>query len=335
MKRHSILVVLALASIGGFAHADPKPGTAAADPGVGEARDRFLRGVDLYREGSFDAALAEFNKAYQLAPNFRVLYNMAQVQTERHDYVAALKLLAQYLKDGGTEIPADRQAQVQQELTSLKARVTELTVTSNVADAELDIDGAAVGNLPLDKPVLVGAGVRQIQLRKPGYVGNEKTLTVAGGDTMTVDLQMQDEPTPAPSPSGSAAEQLAVKPLPSDVDAGASRGPDNHLGFWISAASTVALAGGAVAFGLVTHSANHSLDNALNQFPADPNRLAGLRSDVKRDAALTDGFTAAAIVAAGFTVYFAISGTHSSKTQEPAQVGLRVAPTALDVVGTF
>lgn len=332
MKRHSMLVVLALASTSGLAHADPKPATSAADPGVGEARDRFLRGVDLYREGSFDAALAEFNKAYQLAPNFRVLYNMAQVQTERHDYVAALKLLAQYLKDGGAEIPADRQAQVQQELTSLKGRVTELTVTSNVADAELDVDGVAVGNLPLDKPVLVGAGVRQIQLRKPGYVGNEKTLTVAGGDTMTLDLQMQAEPTAAASPS---PEQLSAKPLPSDLDSGASRGSDNHVGFWISAASTVALAGGAVAFGLVTNSANHSLDTALNQFPADPNHLNNLRSDVKRDAALTDGFTAAAVIAAGFTVYFAISGAHSSKAQEPAQVGLRVAPTALDVVGSF
>jgi hypothetical protein len=259
---------------------------------------------------------------------------MAQVQTERHDYVAALKLLAQYLKDGGTEIPADRQSQVQQEITSLKGRVTELTVTSNVADAELDVDGVAVANLPLDKPVLVGAGVRQIQLRKPGYVGNEKTLTVAGGDTMTLDLQMQAEPTAPASPSGSA-EQLSVKPLPSGLDSGTAPASDNHVGFWISAASTVALAGGAVAFGLVTHSANHSLDNALNQFPADPSRLAGLRSDVKRDAAFTDGFTAAAVVAAGFTVYFAISGAHSSKAEEPAKVGLRVAPTALDVVGNF
>ena len=41
---------------------------ALADPSnMDEARTRFQQGVELYREGSFDAALAEFQKAYELA----------------------------------------------------------------------------------------------------------------------------------------------------------------------------------------------------------------------------------------------------------------------------
>ena len=78
MKRLSILIMSSLLLAGPSVHAQPKTTASETEPALGEARERFQRGVDLYKEGSFDAALAEFNKAYELAPNFRVLYNMAQ-----------------------------------------------------------------------------------------------------------------------------------------------------------------------------------------------------------------------------------------------------------------
>ena len=40
---------------------------------LAEAGARFDRGVQLYRERSFEAALAEFLRAYEVAPNFAVL----------------------------------------------------------------------------------------------------------------------------------------------------------------------------------------------------------------------------------------------------------------------
>jgi hypothetical protein len=57
---------------------------------VSSARVHFLRGVESYKEGAFDIAVVEFTRAYEIAPNFRVLYNIAQSQAERHDYAAAL-----------------------------------------------------------------------------------------------------------------------------------------------------------------------------------------------------------------------------------------------------
>ena len=52
----------------------------AAEPeAVSEAARHFKLGVQLHGEGNLDAALAEFTRANELAPSYRLLYNMAKV----------------------------------------------------------------------------------------------------------------------------------------------------------------------------------------------------------------------------------------------------------------
>src|SRR6266498_3420123 len=72
-------------------------GRAQTEGNVEKARASFQQGVDLFHEGNFEAALAEFRKAYATAPSYRILYNIAQAYYELHDYVNALKTYQQYL----------------------------------------------------------------------------------------------------------------------------------------------------------------------------------------------------------------------------------------------
>src|SRR5690349_17758223 len=110
--RYFSLLSLVFLSLGeGSVAAQTHPAPATAAPPVDEARSRFQKGVQLFHEGGYEAALAEFRKAYQLAPSYRLLYNIAQVHYELHDYVSALKSFRQYVVEGGTEIPADRREQ--------------------------------------------------------------------------------------------------------------------------------------------------------------------------------------------------------------------------------
>src|SRR4051794_6696164 len=69
----------------GAAPATTTKAAAAASPSDGSRADstdpkeeaiaRFKRGLELHGEGDFSAALIEFRKAYELAPQYRVLYN--------------------------------------------------------------------------------------------------------------------------------------------------------------------------------------------------------------------------------------------------------------------
>lgn len=332
--QHALLLFLALNVAAPHVLAQPTSDP-VADPGsVEEARARFQRGVELYREGSFDAALAEFNKAYQLAPNYRVLYNLAQVQTERHDYIAAVKMLEQYLKQGSTDIPPERREQVEQELRALKGRVSELVVSTNVQGAELLVDGASAGELPAKAPIVVNSGVRRLQVRKTGYTTISRNVTVAGGEAVRLEFELEREPEGATTLGGGqmtpyGTESMRVDDTPANVP------------MWVSLVATGLFTGGAITFGVLARRSDEELDKKLDEYPPKTASIEDTRSELKRNALLTDAFAAAAIVGAGFTVYFAFNAPEKPAEKDTARakptpkLGIGTMGTGLRLTGQF
>src|SRR5512145_374016 len=109
MKTKVFAVIVGLAWLSGFPVA---VAYAAPEAESGKAAVRFQQAVELYHEGNFEGALAEFRKAYQLSPTYRVLYNIAQTQYALHDFVGAYKSLIQYMAEGRGEISGERLMQV-------------------------------------------------------------------------------------------------------------------------------------------------------------------------------------------------------------------------------
>jgi len=259
---------------------------------VGVARSHFQRGVALYRSGAYDAALAEFTRAYESAPNYRVLYNLAQTQAERHDYVEALALFQRYLEEGVGQLGPSRVEEVRAEISELERRTSRLRVDTNVDDARLFINDRPSVDLPRDEPLLLNAGIHRLRVEKPGYVSTFRTLTLAGGDDLSLtlelspELDMDDPPAPAPPPPPAA---------PPPVD---------RTAVWASLAATGALAGASLTFGVLTHRANADLDERLGRFPAPRSAVGDGRDRVRTFAALTDVFGVAAVAALGLTTYF-------------------------------
>ena len=309
--RHSVAFALSVALA-----SSAMPAAAAGESGpsnVEEARVHFQRGTDFYKEGNYDAALAEFSKAQQIAPNYRLLYDIGQVQAERHDYVAAVRTLTDYLAQGGSEIAEDRRSQVQNEIASLKTKIADLTVTSNVAGAEVSVDGVPMGILPLSAPLLISAGQRRISVAKRGYTPVERTIIVTGEDAPKLDITLQPAAGPASAPS--PARKADTGPRESSTNVGA----------WVSVIAAGGFAAGATAFGLMATSKNSDLDDQLNKLPLDSSRVSSLRSEVKRDAALCDGLAAASVVSAVFAVYFIVSGSSSNEERPRAGTARIVA----------
>ena len=73
------------------------------------ARGHFNRGVELAKAGSYEPALAEFERAYQISPHFSVLYNIGQAELALERPRPAGETLRRYLLEGGEQIdPARR-----------------------------------------------------------------------------------------------------------------------------------------------------------------------------------------------------------------------------------
>src|SRR5262249_38985743 len=89
---------------------DEKP--PAATDKANEASQHFKSGVAFYKDKDFPAALVEFKRAYELLPNYSVLYNLGQTARELKDYAAALTAFERYLREGGAKIPPPRRKEV-------------------------------------------------------------------------------------------------------------------------------------------------------------------------------------------------------------------------------
>src|SRR5438309_2354453 len=100
----------------------------AAEGNFEEARAHFKRGGELYDENNFRGALVEFERAYQLVANFKLLYNIGQVHLQLQDYAQAVKALQRYLNEGGAEVNPQRREEISREIERLKFRIGQLTL---------------------------------------------------------------------------------------------------------------------------------------------------------------------------------------------------------------
>ncbi len=182
----SVLVALALTLSAGVARSAPS----VSDDARARAITRFQRGQELYADRDFAGALSEFHKAYELAPSYRLLYDIGQVCYQMHDYVCAQQSRARYLADGGAEIPAPRRLAVERELTELQQRLGYLDLQVDVAGAEVSVDDVLAGVAPLAQPISVSAGRHRATVTAPGRVPVTRIVDVAGQDTAHVTIAL-------------------------------------------------------------------------------------------------------------------------------------------------
>ena len=189
---------------------------APADDAVNKAREHFNRGVELFKEGNFQAALIEFRRANEVSPNYRILFNLGQTYFELQDYAGAMKSFDAYLLQGGAEIPAARRAEVEQELGKLRSRVARATITTNVAGAEILVDDSVVGKSPLSEPLLLSAGKRKLAISTGRGTPTVKFVELAGGDAVTVELLVETAAA-APAPVAAPVQPTQTTATPRDT----------------------------------------------------------------------------------------------------------------------
>jgi tetratricopeptide (TPR) repeat protein len=299
-----------------------------------EARGRFQRGVELYRDGDYRGALIEFNRAYQTSPNFRLLFNVGQTCVELQDYACALRAFEKYLADGKNEAPADRRATAEAEVKRLQKLVGYIRIVVDQPGAEVLIDNVSIGKTPLAEAIMVGSGRRTVQVLLPPNPPSTRAVDVAGGDRVDVKIDLGEAPKPRPA-----------EPKPTTVPVEPPRRqeppppPRSTTPIWIGVATTGVLTAGTVVFGLVTLSAKTNLDKANNALQPEGSTAAidDARTKLKRDALVTDILGATAIVSAGITAYLALSsGSSPAKTGSTGpSVRVAVSPFGAMLDGRF
>ena len=174
-----------------FAHGQPR----TQKQKIEEATPHFQKGVELYDENDFANALIEFKRAYEIAQDYHVLFNVSQTYYQMQNYAGALDAFQRYLVEGGANLARDRRAYVEKEIQRLKGRVAQVRVTVNVPGADILVDDEKVATSPLDHPLTVSAGKRKITAQIPGKNPASQTIEIAGGDSTAITLQIEQTTT--------------------------------------------------------------------------------------------------------------------------------------------
>jgi PEGA domain len=289
---------------------------------MAEARERYERGRQLYADGAFEQSQLEFERAYELAPAYRILYNIAQVAMLLNDHPKAICAFEAYLSQG-TKVDNERRQQVESELKKLRGRVAYLEIESNVTGAMVQLDDYEIGETPLTKPVMVNAGRHRIIAKYPGMQSGEDIVTLAGQDRQKVVLELKESSkiapgiiTPVPTPSGSGPAPPPPPAEPSYV--------------WVGWLTTGTLAAGAVATGLGALFAANKLGDLRETAGVTKAELDDQQSTARALGIATDVLAASAAVAGGVTLYFAIT-----EDDDGDALSAGVSPTGVTLTGRF
>jgi hypothetical protein len=300
MKRTFVLAALLTSTLAAPAWAQgpapaPSPSAPPAAPSkaaAAEADAHYRRGVDLYKEADYAAALIEFRRAYEIDPKYQALYNIGETYFQLNDYANALRTLEKYLKDGGGQISAGRHDEVQKEIEKLRTRVATLEVTANLPDADIAIDDVSVGKTPLAAPLVVSAGRRRLTATRAGKPPITQIVELAGGDARKVALVLPDD---GPATPEAPPARVPVAP-------------------WVI---TGVLTAGAVVTGALALGASSQLKTDLGTGGISPGTLSSDHSKTFALALTTDVLIGAAIVVGGISIYFTAASTAKGDKASP------------------
>jgi hypothetical protein len=295
----------------------PEAATDAAAPSeeaIAEAARRYDMGLKLYAEGEFRQAVIEFERSYKITSDYRVLYNIGQVRIQLGNYARATGALNDYLKQGGDKISEDRRKAVEADLEMLASRTGRLRIVANQPGADILVDDISVGQSPLPEAILLDAGEHRISAKKTGYDARTQQITLAGKDSMLVEIKLEKLP--------EGGEKVIVVREESD--------PTWMIAAW-SATGVLAI-GAGVTGGLGIKAANDLEDMRKEEGSTNDERES--QSDRAQTLLLAaDIMGAAALVTGGIALYLTLSASDSDKDTPPKAAPKAAMPRTRLVLG--
>jgi hypothetical protein len=142
----------------------------------------------VFRHEEYQDALRAFEEARQIRETASVVLNIGSCLHALFRNGEALAAFERFLQLRGERLTAEESRRVNRATQALRARVAELTVETNVADARLLIDGRPVSGRPIyvdaDRDVSVEA-------QRDGYLSARSTVHSSGTSPVRVSLRLE------------------------------------------------------------------------------------------------------------------------------------------------
>jgi len=165
--------------------------SAFAQPAV--AQKAMVEGDALGRAGKWDEALAAYQKAHtaqaSAATETRIanaLYKLGRITEAADAYDDLLAQRGASLLGGEKKLATERQAELAGKTGTVALRVSE-------GGATISVDDKAAGTSPLAKPLRVLSGSRKVVVTKDGFAPFSTQVEVAAKAAVTLDVQLKPQ----------------------------------------------------------------------------------------------------------------------------------------------
>lgn len=256
-----------------------------------EAEVRRQRALRLYDAGNYSAARVEFQRANELLPSFRFLYNLGVVSMALNDSAAAYDYFQRYLDQGGSAVTADLRAEILLQLQDLAGHIETLEVQVDTVGAQVFVDESPVGFAPLPKSLHVNSGPRKITARAESGRSQSIILELPGGETRSIELRLAPAPRRLEPPK---------KPVP-----------------WLGWAGSALLTAGATIAGIEALTAQREYGDALRTVNTPRSELTRLDTKTTTWSLTADTLGVAALAVGIYSLYITL---HQPKERRVAAV---------------
>jgi hypothetical protein len=186
------VIVIVLASLAAApAGAQPRPAGDVRSQLPEAARKAWDAAKQLAGANDFKGALVEFQRAYDVSHNPRVLYNVGVTEKLLTHYARAVDAWDRELHEGAGKLTAAETAELKNAITIVQQFVTTIEVTANEPDATLSIDDYPIGKTPFAGPVRIDVGKHTLRLSKEGFVDATQSVDVASGARTPVAFRIE------------------------------------------------------------------------------------------------------------------------------------------------
>lgn len=176
---------------------------------------QISRGVALRRQGRDAAALEVFQSAWRSSRAPRALAQVALAEQALGRWVAAEAHLVEALAAGRDPWVRSRLPILQSALAEIRRHVGRLEVVGEPSGAEVVIDGAVVGRLPLSSMLRVPTGSLTFTVRSDGYFPVTRTVQVDSRYPLREPVRLAPvtaRVAPPPEPERAPPPQRALPP---------------------------------------------------------------------------------------------------------------------------
>jgi len=331
------------------ASAEPDASTRAA------ARNIATAGALALEQGDVEVATQKLTKAYELLQVPSIALWLARALAKRGQLVEAAE---HYIQAGrlspsqGSEQAVQEQAQkdAARELSEITPRIPKLVITIEGAkpdEVTLSVDGKPLSTALLGEEQPLNPGAHAIRGSRTGEVVQQPvTLTEGQAQTLVLHFQTRAATSPlapaAAAPAPAAATVPAATPAPvappptTDSATQSSSGGSKTLAYVAFAVGGAALVTGGITGGLAL-----SKRSALDDNPAceDGKCSSSIQPDIDSFRTMrtvsTVGFVAGGVLAGAGVVLWLTSGSGQDDTRDQARIGVRFAPNAVSLTGSF